>query len=61
VRRHWRPDEVIRIRYDSLENLVAMGIVRPHRHEELRPDPFPTSDTGAYVPDPPPFDTALPR
>ena len=61
ARRQWRPDEVIRIRYDSLENLIAMGIVRPHRHTELHPDPFPTSDTGGYVPDPPPFDTALSR
>ncbi len=46
------PNEVIHIRYDSLEKLVAMGIVRrPH----LRPegaDPFPASVSG-YVPDPP--------
>jgi hypothetical protein len=61
VRRQWRPEEVIRIRYDSLENLIAMGIVRPRRHEGLRPNPFPTTDAGAYVPNPPPFDAALPR
>jgi hypothetical protein len=61
VRRQWRPDEVIRIRYDSLENLIAMGIVRPHGYDGLRPDPFPTTDAGAYVPDPPPFDSGRPR
>lgn len=40
-----QPDQVIRIRYDSLENLVAMGIIRV-------PDPFPGSGP-RYVPDPP--------
>jgi hypothetical protein len=47
-----QPNEVIRIRYDSLERLVAMGIVR---HPHLRPtgaDPFPAS-APQYVPDPP--------
>ena len=46
------PDEVIRIRYDSLENLIAMGIVaRPQRHDRA-PNPFPES-LPRYVPDPP--------
>ena len=44
-----RPDEVIRIRYDSYENLVAMGVIR--RPPPRRPDPFPDAQSG-YVPDP---------
>lgn len=43
-----RPDEVISIRYDSHDNLVAMGIIRPRRWH--RPDPFPGE--GRFVPDP---------
>lgn len=47
------PNEVIRIRYDSLQNLVAMGIVRrPHTIPEA-PDPFPGSRERQFVPDPP--------
>jgi hypothetical protein len=43
-----RPNEVVRIRYDSLDNLVALGVVRPRRTAPpLLPDPFP-----AFVPDP---------
>lgn len=44
-----RPDERIVIRYDRLENLVAMGVLPPARrwHE---PDPFP--GTLGFVPDP---------
>ena len=60
VRRQPQPDEIIRIRYDSLDNLIAMGIVRPHRFLGLHPSPFPSTDTQAYVPDPP-FDATLPR
>jgi len=47
-----RPDEVIRIRYDSYDNLMAAGIVpRPqHRPWRDRPEPFPAV---GYVPDPP--------
>lgn len=45
------PNEVIRIRYDSLENLVAMGIVRKPRPTPRAPDPFPGSER--FVPDPP--------
>lgn len=45
------PAEVIRIRYDSHDNLVAMGIIErtPPRPRPL--DPFPDSRLG-YVPDP---------
>jgi hypothetical protein len=47
-----QPNEVIRIRYDSLENLFAMGIVaRPHPVPPIT-DPFPASPEQQYVPDP---------
>ena len=52
-RLHPYPDEVIHIRYDSRENLIAMGVIRaPRYYPSPRPDPFPGSET--YVPDPPP-------
>jgi hypothetical protein len=38
------PNEVIRIHYDSVENLLAMGVL---------PNPFPGSPGASYVPDPP--------
>lgn len=46
-----QPNEVITIRYDSRENLVAAGVIyeRPSRV----PNPFPNSDSFSYVPDPP--------
>jgi hypothetical protein len=47
------PNEVIRIRYDSLENLVAMGVVRPARPLPPAPNPFPHSRERQFVPDPP--------
>jgi hypothetical protein len=46
-----RPDEIIRIRYDSHENLVAMGVIREARPQPRPLDPFPGSRLG-YVPDP---------
>ena len=53
ARLHAYPDEIIHIRYDSRENLTAMGIIRPQRYYPSPvPDPFPSS--GKYVPDPPP-------
>ena len=48
-----QPNEVIRIRYDSLENLVAMGIIRQPRPTPRTPDPFPGSEPRRFVPDPP--------
>lgn len=47
-----QPNEVIRIRYDSFENLVAMGIIRKPRAGWRAPDPFPGSER-RFVPDPP--------
>ena len=47
------PNEVIRIRYDSYDNLVAMGIVRkPRPVPPAGANPFPGS-AQQYVPDPP--------
>lgn len=46
------PNEVIKIRYDSYENLVAMGVV-PSRPWQSAPNPFPDSALPRYVPDPP--------
>lgn len=46
------PNELIRIRYDSYANLVAMGVV-PTRPTWQRPNPFPDSPIQRYVPDPP--------
>ncbi len=43
------PDEIVTIRYDRREALVAMGIIAaPH----ATPDPFPSASAG-FVPDPP--------
>ena len=48
-----QPNEIIRIRYDSLDNLVAMGIVpQPYRAPPSL-NPFPGSGQPQYVPDPP--------
>lgn len=46
------PNEVIKIRYDSMENLVAMGVVAS-RPWLSTPNPFPDSAMPRYVPDPP--------
>jgi hypothetical protein len=47
------PNELIRLRYDSLENLLAMGVIRTPPTPSLAPDPFPASPLARYVPDPP--------
>jgi hypothetical protein len=47
------PNEVIKIRYDSFENLVAMGVVPPRPAWPPAPNPFPDSSSPKYVPDPP--------
>ncbi|MBC7919274.1 MAG: hypothetical protein H7Y28_15840 [Rhodoferax sp.] len=46
-----QPNEVIRIRYESRESLIAMGVI-PDTNRRI-PKPFPQSDTASYVPDPP--------
>ena len=53
VRLQSTPNEVIHIRYDSLENLVAMGIIRRPRPVAPAVNPFPDSRAAQYVPDPP--------
>lgn len=50
-RRGSRPDEIITLRYDSRENLVAAGILPADPASPHRPRPFPES--ARYVPDPP--------
>ena len=47
-----QPNEVITIRYDSRENLIASGVIR--EPVAIRPNPFPRSDSASFVPDPPP-------
>jgi hypothetical protein len=42
-----RPNEVLRLRYDSEERLVALGVIKPPRRGPRAPDPFPQ-----FVPDP---------
>jgi hypothetical protein len=45
------PDEVIRIRYDSRDNLLAMGVIPPAPQPRSL-DPFPGTPRTGYVPDP---------
>ena len=53
-RRASEPDEVIRIRYDSRDNLIALGVL-PREGAPRPPNPFPDSPAvSRYVPDPPP-------
>jgi hypothetical protein len=54
VRNSTQPDEIIRIRYDSHANLVALGIIPSPRVQPVQPLPnaFPGA-TASYVPDPP--------
>jgi hypothetical protein len=47
------PNEVIRIHYDSKENLLAMGVLRQPHLQPHEADPFPGSPGSSYVPDPP--------
>ena len=47
------PNEVIRIRYDSFDNLLAMGVVKRPRPAASWANPFPESPEQQYVPDPP--------
>ncbi|MCC7463990.1 MAG: hypothetical protein IT480_16200 [Gammaproteobacteria bacterium] len=55
ARRQGRPDEILRIRYDSPARLVSLGVIRPPRPRAvLTPDAFPDTPPASYVPDPPP-------
>lgn len=49
-----RPDEVIRVRYDSRANLLARGVIPSPdpAPQPRRPDPFPSGPQLGYVPDP---------
>jgi hypothetical protein len=47
-----QPNEVIRIRYDSLERLFAMGVIKRPRPVSPTANPFPASPGEQYVPDP---------
>lgn len=53
VRLQEQPNEIIRIRYDRLERLIAMGIVRRPRPAWPEVNPFPAAPGSGYVPDPP--------
>jgi hypothetical protein len=53
LRMQTQPNEVIRIHYDSLDNLLAMGIVKRPRPMPSVANPFPVSPEQTYVPDPP--------
>ncbi len=49
-----RPEQIVRIRYDSYANLVAKGVIRePRPAPERRPQAFPADAERSYVPDPP--------
>ncbi len=49
------PRFVWRVDYDSYDNLVASGVIRPVTYPERGPRPFPARpDRDGYVPDPPP-------
>ena len=48
-----QPEQRVQIRYDSLENLVAAGIVPPPRVAATSPHAFPADPARGYVPDPP--------
>ena len=54
-RQQAQPDEIIRIRYDSRENLIAAGVIPAPRVFPVQPfaDPFPQSEQARFVPDPP--------
>ncbi len=49
-----QPNEIIRIRYDSRDNLVAAGVIREPVAYPRQPWPnaFPQSGNASYVPDP---------
>ena len=48
-----QPAQTVAIRYDSLDNLVAAGIVPPPHVAWTGPRPFPADPSPGFVPDPP--------
>lgn len=48
-----QPNEIVRIRYDSRENLLALGIIPRAAPVAGDPNPFPGSSLVHFVPDPP--------
>lgn len=48
-----QPNEIIRIRYDSMDNLLAMGVIKRPRPISPNVNPFPGSPQQQFVPDPP--------
>ena len=53
TRANSRPSEIVRIRYDSRDNLLALGIIPRAAPVAGDPDPFPGSSLVHFVPDPP--------
>jgi hypothetical protein len=52
-REHDQPDEVITIRYDRYERLLALGVVPALPPLSAAPHAFPGSVEPGFVPDPP--------
>src|SRR5215469_10928452 len=53
TRANSQPNEIVRIRYDSRENLLALGIIPRAAPVAGDPNPFPGSSLVHFVPDPP--------
>ena len=53
IRANSQPNEIVRIRYDSRETLLALGIIPRAATVPGHPDPFPGSSLVHFVPDPP--------
>ena len=53
TRANSQPNEIVRIRYDSRENLLALGIIPRAATVAGEPNPFPGSSLVHFVPDPP--------
>jgi len=56
-----QPNEIVRIRYDSRENLLALGIIPRAAPAAVDPNPFPGSSLVHFVPDPPACNRGQPR
>jgi hypothetical protein len=54
IRADSQPNEIVRIRYDTRENLLALGIIPRGATVAGDPNPFPGSPLLHFVPDPPP-------